>query len=271
MRGTADARPRRSALDLVPRPQQPALRRAAAAPRAARRVPAAPARPRAFRAGVGFRAFVAAKPLLLRTVLGGGGAGATQPAHARLRPARPLARRRGDGRRRPVLHAARGRADAAARRCAPTSSRPSTPRARYESLGVEKPWVVIPQGVNLARGDAELCAEQAAGASEPGEVVLGWMAAHLLTERRPRRRQPALQRRPPARAVGRDPRAGPERPAVARRRPERARARAARGPRATSSSGAAAARRRSRPQRTSTSRRMRARQTRAFARRRCRS
>jgi glycosyltransferase involved in cell wall biosynthesis len=51
----------------------------------------------------------------------------------------------------------------------------------YESLGVEKPWVVIPQGVNLAAATPELRAE--AGAEKaPGEVVLGWMAAHILTE-----------------------------------------------------------------------------------------
>ena len=51
---------------------------------------------------------------------------------------------------------------------------------RYESLGVDKPWVVIPQGVNLSAATAELRAE-AANRKQPGEVVLGWMAAHLLT------------------------------------------------------------------------------------------
>lgn len=51
---------------------------------------------------------------------------------------------------------------------------------RYESLGVEKPWVVIPQGVNLAAATPALRAE-AAAAKRPGEAVLGWMAAHLLT------------------------------------------------------------------------------------------
>lgn len=52
---------------------------------------------------------------------------------------------------------------------------------RYESLGVDKPWVVIPQGVNLDAATPELRAE-AAAAKRPGEVVLGWMAAHLLTD-----------------------------------------------------------------------------------------
>jgi glycosyltransferase involved in cell wall biosynthesis len=52
---------------------------------------------------------------------------------------------------------------------------------RYEALGVEKPWVVIPQGVSLSTATPELRAE-AARAKRPGEVVLGWIAAHLLTE-----------------------------------------------------------------------------------------
>jgi glycosyltransferase involved in cell wall biosynthesis len=51
---------------------------------------------------------------------------------------------------------------------------------RYEALGVDKPWVVIPQGVNLEAATEELRRE-AAGRKQPGEVVLGWMAAHLLT------------------------------------------------------------------------------------------
>src|SRR5438034_8701544 len=52
---------------------------------------------------------------------------------------------------------------------------------RYESLGVDKPWVVIPQGVNLEAARPELRREAAARKS-PGEPVLGWMAAHLLTD-----------------------------------------------------------------------------------------
>jgi glycosyltransferase involved in cell wall biosynthesis len=51
----------------------------------------------------------------------------------------------------------------------------------YESLGVDKPWVVIPQGVNLEAATPELRAE-AAAAKKAGEVVFGWMAAHLLTD-----------------------------------------------------------------------------------------
>ena len=51
---------------------------------------------------------------------------------------------------------------------------------RYEALGVEKPWVVIPQGVNLTAATPEL--RRAAGARKrPGELAVGWMAAHLLT------------------------------------------------------------------------------------------
>jgi glycosyltransferase involved in cell wall biosynthesis len=51
---------------------------------------------------------------------------------------------------------------------------------RYEEMGVRKPHVVIPQGVSvstLAQGVRE---EQAAHRKD-GEVVVGWMAAHLLT------------------------------------------------------------------------------------------
>jgi glycosyltransferase involved in cell wall biosynthesis len=51
---------------------------------------------------------------------------------------------------------------------------------RYESLGVEKPWVVIPQGVSLRSATPELVADAAARKRE-GERVVGWMAAHLLT------------------------------------------------------------------------------------------
>src|SRR5207245_1683591 len=46
--------------------------------------------------------------------------------------------------------------------------------------GVEKPWVVIPQGVNLTSATPELRAEYAS-LRRPGEPVVGWMAAHLLT------------------------------------------------------------------------------------------
>jgi glycosyltransferase involved in cell wall biosynthesis len=56
-----------------------------------------------------------------------------------------------------------------------------TAARRYESLGVSKPWIVIPQGVNLAAATPELRAA-AAARKQTGEVVLGWMAAHLLTK-----------------------------------------------------------------------------------------
>lgn len=52
---------------------------------------------------------------------------------------------------------------------------------KYESLGVDKPWVVIPQGVSLRSATPELRAE-AAKAKRPGEPVVGWMAAFMLTE-----------------------------------------------------------------------------------------
>ena len=51
---------------------------------------------------------------------------------------------------------------------------------RYEELGVQKPYVIIPQGVSvstLAQGTRE---EQAAR-RRPDEVIVGWMSAHLLT------------------------------------------------------------------------------------------
>jgi glycosyltransferase involved in cell wall biosynthesis len=51
---------------------------------------------------------------------------------------------------------------------------------RYEALGVEKPWVVIPQGVNLSAATPKRRAAAAARKGED-EVVLGWMAAHLLS------------------------------------------------------------------------------------------
>ena len=50
---------------------------------------------------------------------------------------------------------------------------------RYEELGVDKPWHVIPQGVSLGSLTDELVAQAAARRRE-NEVVVGWMAAHLL-------------------------------------------------------------------------------------------
>jgi len=51
---------------------------------------------------------------------------------------------------------------------------------RFESLGVEKPWHVIPQGVSLASLTAEGTARVRA-MRQNGEVVVGYMAAHLLS------------------------------------------------------------------------------------------
>jgi glycosyltransferase involved in cell wall biosynthesis len=52
---------------------------------------------------------------------------------------------------------------------------------KYESLGIEKPWVVIPQGVDVSAAAPGLRSE-ANARKLPGERVLGWMAAHLLTD-----------------------------------------------------------------------------------------
>jgi glycosyltransferase involved in cell wall biosynthesis len=52
---------------------------------------------------------------------------------------------------------------------------------RFESLGVAKPWVVIPQGVNLSAATPEL-KSAFRERRRPGERVVGWMAAHLLTD-----------------------------------------------------------------------------------------
>lgn len=52
---------------------------------------------------------------------------------------------------------------------------------RYESMGVDKPWHVIPQGISLRSVTPELRAELGARRRED-ELVVGWMAAHLLTE-----------------------------------------------------------------------------------------
>jgi glycosyltransferase involved in cell wall biosynthesis len=51
---------------------------------------------------------------------------------------------------------------------------------RYEALGVEKPYHVIPQGISLSSLKPELVA-QAAARRAPGEIVVGWMAAFLLS------------------------------------------------------------------------------------------
>ena len=129
--------------------------------------------------GVGFRAFVATKPLLHRTVLAGAARRyrnlltldfdqlAHWPNAAVMDADDPLfTPREIELLLRPALRGYVVTAEHAAR--------------RYESLGVEKPWVVIPQGVNLSAATPELRSE-AARRKQPGEVVLGWMAAHLLT------------------------------------------------------------------------------------------
>jgi glycosyltransferase involved in cell wall biosynthesis len=130
--------------------------------------------------GLGFRAFVATKPLLLRTLFAGAARRYTNlltldfeqlarwPAAAVMDADDPFfAPREVQLLQRPSLRAYVVTAEHAAR--------------KYEALGVEKPWVVIPQGVNLKAATEELRGE-AAARKRPGEIVLGWMAAHLLTE-----------------------------------------------------------------------------------------
>jgi glycosyltransferase involved in cell wall biosynthesis len=130
--------------------------------------------------GVGFRAFTRSKPLLLRTVF---------PRAAR-RYANLLAL---DFEQLPVWPRATVM-DADDPMFTPREIRlmqsPSlrayvvtaeSAARRYESLGVERPWVVVPQGVNLSAATPKLRAA-AAARKQPGDVVLGWMAAHLLTD-----------------------------------------------------------------------------------------
>jgi glycosyltransferase involved in cell wall biosynthesis len=130
--------------------------------------------------GLGFRAFMAGKPLVHRTVLVAGGRRyrnlltldfeqlAAWPGAAVIDADDPLFTPRGvQLMQRPSLRAYVVTAEHAAR--------------KYEALGVDKPWVVIPQGVNLKAATDELRRE-ASGRKQPGEVVLGWMAAHLLTD-----------------------------------------------------------------------------------------
>ena len=96
---------------------------------------------------------------------------------------------------------------------------------RYEELGVDKPWHVIPQGVSLSSLTDEL-RRAGGGAASRGRGRRRLDGGAPARRRRPRRRQPALQRRPPAGALGRDSRAPSAGPALARRRCERARPRA---------------------------------------------
>jgi glycosyltransferase involved in cell wall biosynthesis len=50
---------------------------------------------------------------------------------------------------------------------------------RFQELGVDKPYHVIPQGVSLSSLREDLVTA-AAGRRRDGELVVGWMAAHLL-------------------------------------------------------------------------------------------
>jgi glycosyltransferase involved in cell wall biosynthesis len=130
--------------------------------------------------GLGFRAFVAAKPLLHRILFRTAARRypnllsldfeqlATWPGAAVMDADDPFfTPREVQLLQRPSLRAYVVTAEHAAR--------------KYEALGVEKPWVVIPQGVNLAAATDEL-RRAAAGRKRDGEIVLGWMAAHLLTD-----------------------------------------------------------------------------------------
>jgi glycosyltransferase involved in cell wall biosynthesis len=132
------------------------------------------------RRGLGFRAFVGTKPLLHRMLFVGA---ARRYANLLTLDFDQLARWPGAAvmdaddpfftprevqlLQRPSLRAYVVTAEHAAR--------------KYEALGVDKPWVVIPQGVNLKAVTDEL-RHEAAARKQPGEVVLGWMAAHLLTD-----------------------------------------------------------------------------------------
>lgn len=51
---------------------------------------------------------------------------------------------------------------------------------RFQALGVEKPYHVIPQGISLSSLREDELA-QAAARRRPGELVVGWMAAFLLS------------------------------------------------------------------------------------------
>jgi len=51
---------------------------------------------------------------------------------------------------------------------------------RFQKLGVDKPYHVIPQGISLSSVKDALVAEAAARRA-PGDIVVGWMAAFLLS------------------------------------------------------------------------------------------
>ena len=81
---------------------------------------------------------------------------------------------------------------------------------RYQELGVDKPYHVIPQGVSLSSADATSSVASAARAAarRARSSSAGWPRT-CSTRERPRRRRAAVQRRPSARALGGDPRAAP--------------------------------------------------------------
>ena len=129
--------------------------------------------------GLGFRAFVASRPVLLPAVFRAASKRyanlltldfaqlAHWPRTAVMDADDPFfTPREVELLQRPALRAYVVTAESAAR--------------RYEALGVDKPWVVIPQGVNLSAATPEL-RSTAAARKRDGEVVLGWMAAHLLS------------------------------------------------------------------------------------------
>ena len=93
---------------------------------------------------------------------------------------------------------------------------------RFESLGVSKPWHVIPQGVPLAAltEDARMDVAQRTAATASSSSATWPRSSSRATTRR---RQRALQRRPPARAVAGDRGARPGGAALAARRGERPR------------------------------------------------
>ena len=91
---------------------------------------------------------------------------------------------------------------------------------RFQDLGVDKPYHVIPQGISLSsvKDEPGRRGGRAPGTGRDRRRLDGRIPAE---RRGPRRRRAALQRRPPARALGRDPLEAPERPALARRGGER--------------------------------------------------
>ena len=75
---------------------------------------------------------------------------------------------------------------------------------RYEALGVERPWHVVPQGVALDSLNEESSRDIALRHREPATCVIGYVSRLPAAAGRPRRRQSSLQRRAPARPLERD-------------------------------------------------------------------